>query len=797
MKMMVKRFTARVVAVAMVLMTVASIGMAPGKSAKAAELSSYLNMEFGIKYTGQTVAKANSDQTAWEIGYFNVADSAYEVGDVFYVSGKISGASNFKQVAMQSSVNNWNWNAAPKKWSNDGTANDTVVAGKMVATQSGDNLSFKIQLDNLVNADNPSAEQDITLTDLYIMKVSKGSQEAEALPQDKIINPGTKYSGTVTANENEQSAGVYEAQYFYVNDTAYSEGDTYIISYTLGGATGFKQAVTQSSLNNWGWDDSVKVWAGSGLAAEQDVTGAMTAVSSGDGVSFKVRLDSLVDASAEIGDSIELTLSNLVVVKVANDDTIALPSSKQISKDRKYEGTVNAVKDDTHWNVEYFNVTDSAFEEGDLVVISFKISGAEAFKQLAVQSNMNGWAWASAPKIWKNNGIADDTSFSGVIKATETVEDGIAFKLWLDNPVNESFDESPVGITLNDLQVCDFEAVESLNKAYYTDKGYFTVGAAVPANKMNNAEYRYRVAEVFGTITPENEMKPDALLNQEKSQEACAEGGDGMPVLNLANSGMTAILDFAKANNLKVRGHALIYAAQTPNWFFKEGYTDDGDNVSRAVMRARMESYIQQVVEFVQTEYPGVVTCWDVVNEALDNEGNYVANNWTAILGGNYVQYAFEYAKEYVTDGAKLYYNDYNMEEEGKQSTIVALKETLKEEGVSIDGVGMQEHVTLSYPTVASIGTAIDVFAAAGLDVQITELDVQIDDTQTFEEQAARYAALFTLFKEKSSKISNVTIWGVNDGDSWKSAKRPLLFYDNLTPKPAYYAVLEVAKGNP
>lgn len=784
MKMMVKRFTARVVAVAMVLMTVASIGMAPGKAAKAAELASNLYMDFGIKYTGQVVATADADQTAWSIEYFNVTDSAYEVGDAFYLSAKISGATNFKQVAMQSSVNNWNWNAAPKKWSNDGTADGTVVAGKVVATQSGDNIAFKIQLDNLVDEDDTSAEKNITLTDLYIMKVSKGSQEEEALPADKIINPGTKYSGTVTANENEESAGVYEAQYFYVNDTAYSEGDTYIISYTLGGATGFKQAVTQSSLNNWGWDDSVKVWAGSGLAAAQDVTGAMTAVSSGDGVSFKVRLDSLVDASAEIGNSINLTLTDLVVVKVANDDTIALPSSKQISKDRKYSGTVEAEKDETHWNVQYFNVTDSAFEEGDLVVISFKISGADAFKQLAVQSSLNGWSWDGAPKIWKSAGIADGTSFSAVVKATEAGSN-LAFKLWLDNPVNESFDESPVEITLTDLQVRDFEAVESLNEAF---KDCFTVGAAVPAKKMNDTMYRYRVAEVFGSITPENEMKPDALLDQEASQEACAEGGDGMPVLKLENSGMTAILDFAKENNLKVRGHALVYAAQTPDWFFKVGYTDDGENVSAAVMEERMESYIKQVVEFVQTEYPGVVTCWDVVNEALDNDGKYVQNNWTATMGTAYVTKAFQYAKKYVTDGAKLYYNDYNMESTGKKNAVIALSSRNL-----IDGVGMQEHVTLSYPPVASIGTAIDDYADAGYDVQITELDVEIDDDQTFQAQANRYATLFTLFKGKSSKISNVTLWGVNDGDSWKSGKRPLLFYDDLTPKPAYYAVLDVA----
>lgn len=784
MRKSLERVTAGFLAVIMVLMMAAGVGMFPAKSAKAAELSSYLNMEFGIKYTGTTAAKANDGMTAWNIEYFNVANSAFEEGDVFYVSTKISGASNFKQVAMQSSVNNWNWNAAPKKWSDNGTADGTVVAGKMVADRDGDNLSFKIQLDNLVNADDASAEQDITLTDLYIMKVSKGSEEAVALSEDKLVDLGKKYNGTVTANAND---GVYEAQYFNVNDSAYSKGDTYIISYTLGGATQFKQAVTQSSLNNWGWDDAVKVWAGNGLAQAQDVTGAMTATSAGDGVAFKIRLDSLVDTSAAPGDSIELTLTDLVVVKVANNESATLPATKQINKDRKYTGDVEAVKDGANWNVQYFNVNNSKFQEDDLVEISFKISGAEEFKQLAVQSNLNGWAWDSAPKIWKNDGVADGTAFSAVIKATQA-GNGIAFKLWLDNPKTEGFEESPVAIQLTDLQVRDIEAVESLNAAY---KDYFTVGAAVRANKMNNAEYRYRVAEVFGTITPENEMKPDALLNQKASQEACAEGGDGMPVLNLQYSGMTAILDFAKENNLEVRGHALVYAAQTPDWFFKVGYADDGENVTPAVMRTRMESYIKQVIEFVQTNYPGVVTSWDVVNEALDNDGNYVENNWSTTVGPSYVRRAFDYAKKYVAEGVKLYYNDYNMENQGKKDMIKGLKDA----GMPLDGVGMQEHITLTYPTVSSIGSAIDYYADQSLDVQITELDVQIDEDQTLAAQADRYEALFTLFKEKSSKLSNVTLWGVNDGDSWKSQKRPLLFYDNLTPKPAYFAVLDVAKG--
>lgn len=102
----------------------------------------------------------------------------------------------------------------------------------------------------------------------------------------------------------------------------------------------------------------------------------------------------------------------------------------------------------------------------------------------------------------------------------------------------------------------------------------------------------------------------------------------------------------------------------------------------------------------------------------------------------------------------------------------------------------MQEHITLSYPDVTAIGTAIDAYKAAGLDVQISELDVQIEADETVEAQATRYADLFTLFKDKSDKISNVTVWGINDGSSWKSAKRPLLFYDDLTPKPAFDSIL-------
>lgn len=786
MKKRMKRVTAKVVAVAMVMMTVAGIGRGPAKSAKAAELSSYLNMEYGIKYTGQTDAKKNSEANAWSIEYFNVADSAYAEGDVFYFSGKISGASNFKQVAIQSSVNNWNWDAAPKKWTDAGTADDTVVAGKVVATQNGDKISFKIQFDNVVDEAKASDTEKITLTDLYIMKVSKASQTAAELPEDKQLDLGTKYTGTVAAAVNE---GVYEAQYFNVNDSSYSKGDTYIISYTLGGATQFKQVATQTNLNDWSWPDAKKVWATDGLAESQDVSGDFVAASAGNEISFKVRLDTPVDASAELGDSINLTLTDLVVVKVANNDTIALPESKMLNKGRSYSGAVKAEKDGDNWNVQYFNVNDSKFTKDSQIKISFKISGADVFKQLVVQSNLNNWAWDSAPKIWRSEGIEDGTTVSAVITATETSLDNIAFKLWLDNPVDSAFDKASVDMTLTDLKVTDVQPVESLDAAY---KDHFNVGAAVSDSMVGNSEYQNRIKGVFGTITAENEMKPDALLNK----AACQSEGNVDPVLNLDNSGMSRILDFAKNNGLKVRGHALLYPAQTPDWFFHENYADNGALVNATVMRARMKSYIKQVVEYADTNYPGVVTCWDVVNEALDNDGKYVANNWTATVGENYVAKAFEFADQYASADTKLYYNDYNMENSGKQNVIVTLSRNLKMDEIRFDGIGMQEHITLSYPAISDIGAAIDSYAGEGLDVQITELDVQIEADETLNAQADRYEALFTLFKSKSAKISNVTLWGINDGNSWKSSKRPLLFYDDLTPKPAYDSVLRVAKTN-
>lgn len=481
MKRFLKKHVAKILVLAMVFTTVTGFTLV--KEAKADEpLSEYLNMEYGIKYSGPAKAVPDEAGTAWNIQYFNVEKSAYNVGDEFYVSCTFSGASKFQQIAIQSDVNNWAWDAAPKIWSDTGVTDGTVVAGKITATDAGDNLAFKMQFDHQIvstegteDAETPEPTEDvetpepveIMLSNLYIVKLGNTEKTPEALPEDNEIMLGTQYAGKATAALSETQQDVYETQYFSVNDSAYSEGDTYVFSYTIEGADGFKQVVTQSNLNEWAWDTSPKLWAGEGLAKSQSFAGAITAVSSGDGVSFKIRLDSPLTEGTEenpSAKSVELTITNLIVVKVVNNDTIQIPETLQINKNRYYGGPVTAKydKETESWNVQYFNVNNSKIEKGQKFEISFTIvSGANIFKQMVVQSNVDGWGWDDAPKYYNEEGIEDNTEFAGVITATED-QDQITFKLWFDNPTEagEEFIGLPAELTLDNLIITEVTSPE-------------------------------------------------------------------------------------------------------------------------------------------------------------------------------------------------------------------------------------------------------------------------------------------------------------------------------------------------
>ena len=216
---------------------------------------------------------------------------------------------------------------------------------------------------------------------------------------------------------------------------------------------------------------------------------------------------------------------------------------------------------------------------------------------------------------------------------------------------------------------------------------YFLLGVGIYVSTLDNLttydeEYMALVKKHFNSVTMSNLMKPGYLLKQEESKASV----DGMPVLDFTTIDDT--LKWCMDNGMKMRGHTLVWHTQTPGWFFREGYSDDGKYVDKETMLARMESYIKQVLEHVQTDYPGVIYCWDVVNEAVDpdkgDKDSFFScrmvngdeeNPWYMTIGPEYVEAAFRFARQYADEDVKLFYNDFNTYESVKRNYIYKLCE--------------------------------------------------------------------------------------------------------------------------
>lgn len=345
------------------------------------------------------------------------------------------------------------------------------------------------------------------------------------------------------------------------------------------------------------------------------------------------------------------------------------------------------------------------------------------------------------------------------------------------------------------------EDIPSLSAVY---GNYFKVGTAICASNLASPSFMDLVEKHFGeSITFGNELKPDSVLDKNATLAYVEENGDDTnPQITL--SAAKSLLEYCGKNHIPVRGHVLVWHSQTPDWFFKEGFTDDGDWVSKEKMLVRMENYIKNVMETLATEYPDVeFYAWDVVNEAWTDDGNprtAGSNNttsgqsaWVQVFGDNsFIEPAFEYARKYAPEGCKLYYNDYNEYIQGKRNAIYDMAMDLKEKGL-IDGIGMQAHLDVSFPTASVFEAALSKFASTGLDVQITELDATTSDTSEagFETQAQYYSDIFDAIMKYSDSVSAVVLWGVTDDTSWRAAKCPLLFDAEFQAKPAFYSIVD------
>ena len=329
------------------------------------------------------------------------------------------------------------------------------------------------------------------------------------------------------------------------------------------------------------------------------------------------------------------------------------------------------------------------------------------------------------------------------------------------------------------------DPVPSLRKAY---QGQFPIGAAVSAGMVLDGVSREFLQRQFNVIVPENELKPLTLSLREGQYDFAAAD---------------AIVDWANKHRIKVRGNCLIWHQQEIPWMF----TQEGQPVSRDLLIRRMRVYIHDVVG----HFKGRIWAWDVVNEAFvagepgaESTGGWRRSGWYDIIGPDYVRLAFQFAHE-ADPGALLFYNDYETQNPARRAMIVELIRSLRKRGVAINGIGHQSHYNVNRSVAAELEAAIREVAGLGLRNHITELDISLREhpgapvpavTPELQAlQASRWTELFEMFRRNARRIDAVVLWGVNDETSWLQPPDEPLLFSTFRPKPAFWAVLDEAKG--
>jgi endo-1,4-beta-xylanase len=347
-------------------------------------------------------------------------------------------------------------------------------------------------------------------------------------------------------------------------------------------------------------------------------------------------------------------------------------------------------------------------------------------------------------------------------------------------------------------------SMPALKDAFKND---FLIGAAINGAQIYGEDSRgvQVIKTQFNSITPENILKWEWVHPQLNQYDF--EGSD-------------RYVEFGEKNHMFIIGHTLVWHSQTPRWVFQD---DNGKPVDRDTLLNRMSNHIHTVVG----RYKGRVKGWDVVNEAVAEDGSLRQSPWLKIIGEDFIEKAFQFAHE-ADPQAELYYNEFGLENETKRNGAIALLEKLQSHGVKISGVGLQGHYRLNEPDAAAVDETITAISNLGLKIMITELDVNVlpspmrsisadvslrfaargqlnpytnglpDSVQ--QQLATRYAELFGVFLRHRTEIKRVTFWGVADGDSWLNdwpvrgrTAYPLLFDRNYAPKPAFRAVIEKA----
>ncbi|TYR35551.1 endo-1,4-beta-xylanase [Sphingobacterium phlebotomi] len=362
-----------------------------------------------------------------------------------------------------------------------------------------------------------------------------------------------------------------------------------------------------------------------------------------------------------------------------------------------------------------------------------------------------------------------------------------------------------VGCTSTNSQVTS-KKNEAVFKEAYAEQFY--VGTALNLVQIweRNPAASKVVEEHFNSIVAENCMK--SMFIQPREGEFYFKDAD-------------QFVAYGEKHHMHIVGHTLIWHSQAPRWFFSD---KEGNDVSREVLIERMRSHIHTVV----SRYKGRVHGWDVVNEAILDNGEYRKSKFYEIIGEDFIPLAFQFAHEADPD-AELYYNDYSTSIPAKREGIVRLAKKLQDAGVKIDGLGMQEHHGLTHASLEETEKTINDFADLGVKVMVTEMDIsvlpnarrhrgaELTDTAAYAKSldpykeslpedkmkklGERYVDFFKLYVKYQDKISRVTLWGVGDADSWKNdwpiegrTDYPLLFDRNYEPKPFFEDLIDLTK---
>ncbi|WP_440111507.1 endo-1,4-beta-xylanase [Paenibacillus sp. QZ-Y1] len=437
------------------------------------------------------------------------------------------------------------------------------------------------------------------------------------------------------------------------------------------------------------------------------------------------------------------------------------------NRERSYQGAMLPMKDvlkpnHTYEISVYVKLAEKPAADQTIQLTAYKKNGAESWNMLDKVTIAKG-DWQKWHKI------------SGDFQYSDNPTD---LNLFIETPYISEDTVDTLSFYVDDVTVAEAgelmieEDIPSLEELY---EGDFPIGAAAYRWQLEGA-YGQLLSKHFNSLTATYEMKPKFMSPSKGVYEF--EAAD-------------QYVQFAEKHGMGVRGHALLWHIDAAEWMFKD---DQGNPASRELLLSRIQNY----VETVMTRYKGKIYAWDVVNEAIaDSNGD--ANGlrkspFYELIGPDYIEKTYEFARAADPD-AKLYYNEYFTEIPEKREHMYQLVKRLKEKGL-IDGVGLQSHYNLESPPIEEIEKTINLFADLGLDIQITELDVDsgipFGDDMSEEvavKQAYRFKELLDLYQKHSDVISSVTLWGLQDEKSYNN--QAMLFDSALKAKPAYWGLVD------